>query len=149
MLPLTISGTQCSRSAQLHQTTTIHQKYIRDTGLSECHLQILQLYEFDTDNKPVSCISCLRAGSLCIIKLGSFHGCFFCKANQRGCSLCPKVEGSSDSPLNVPHKNWCWYLTLVHHIASILEMDTLEGPIAVLPSYEGVQFPRSAGNYCR
>ena len=78
---------------------------------------------------------------MCIVKLGSFHGCFFCKVNQRGCSLCPKVDGSSDSPLNVPHKNWCWYITLVHHIASILEMDTLEGPIAVLPSYEGVQFP--------
>ena len=76
-----------------------------------------------------------------MVKLGSFHGCFFCKVNQRGCSLCPKINGPNGAPLNVPQQNWCWYLTLIHHIASILDLDQPEGPIALLPSYEGVQFP--------
>lgn len=78
---------------------------------------------------------------MCVVKLGSFHGCFFCKVNNRGCSLCPKVEGTKVAASNVRPKNWCWYLTLIHHIASILELDQPEGPLAVLPSYEGVQFP--------
>lgn len=78
---------------------------------------------------------------MCVVKLGSFHGCFFCKVNQRGCSLCPKAANDKGEMVNLRRKNWCWYLTLVHHIASILDMEDPEGPVHVLPSYDGVDFP--------
>ena len=78
---------------------------------------------------------------MCVVKLGSFHGCFFCKVNQRGCSLCPKALNEKGEMVNIRKKSWCWFVTLVHHIASILEMEDPEGPISILPSYDGVQFP--------
>ena len=77
---------------------------------------------------------------MCVVKLGSFHGCFFCKVNQRGCSLCPKVTNEKGELVNIC-RTWCWFLTVVHHIASILDMEDPEGPISTLPVYDGVTFP--------
>lgn len=85
--------------------------------------------------QPVACTCCQAAGTPCVVNLGRFHGCYNCKARSQGCSLCPQV---GDVQLTGP---WCWWLTLIHHVCALLELESQEGPIYVLPNYRHVEFP--------
>ena len=71
-----------------------------------------------------------------MIFLGAFHPCYACKVNNRGCSHCPR-QGKG----NVTDQDWCWWLTVVHHLANVLDLASSEGPRYVVPSYDGVTFP--------
>ena len=33
---------------------------------------------------------------------------------------------------------WCWYLTLYHHVAALIELEQRSGPVSVLPLYDNV-----------
>ena len=52
------------------------------------------------------------------------------------CSLTPTVhgKGSRNRPI-------VWWITLLHHICSIIELGTPDGCISILPSYDRVSLP--------
>ncbi|KAK7680016.1 hypothetical protein QCA50_016962 [Cerrena zonata] len=92
---------------------------------------------FEEQFAPAACDACIKAHVPCIINLGHFYGCYSCKSRQTGCSLCPKASGVQVKP-----KEWCRWLTIIHHIVTFLKLRSGEGPIDVIPDYANVVFPR-------
>ena len=76
----------------------------------------------------------MRSGSPCVIFLKSFSGCYDCKRRSVYCSLGAGVHGKGPS-----NKALAWWITLIHHICSVLDLDTVQGPISVLPDYANVE----------
>ncbi|KAK7676825.1 hypothetical protein QCA50_020231 [Cerrena zonata] len=89
-----------------------------------------------TQISPVACRNCVSAQQPCIVALAYFHGCVLCKTRSQGCSLCPKVGKG-----NMKDAGWCRFITIIHHAAAVLGLESEKGPIEVLPDYTGVVLP--------
>ena len=83
--------------------------------------------------QPAACDGCVRNGSPCVVSLKSFMGCYSCKSRSVYCSLAAGINGKG-----FDNKALAWWITLLHHICSVLELGTAEGPVSILPNYAEV-----------
>ena len=81
----------------------------------------------------------MRSGSPCVIRLKSFVGCYACKKRSVYCSLGAGINKKGFKK----NKALAWWITLLHHICSVLELGTPEGCISVLPDYAGIDLKAS------
>ena len=80
----------------------------------------------------------MRNSSPCVIYLKSFIGCYNCKNRSVYCSLAAGIHGKG-----FENKPLAWWITLLHHICSVLELETADGPTSVLPNYADVDLSTS------
>ena len=99
--------------------------------------------------QPAACDGCVRSGSPCVVCLKSFVGCYECKRRSVYCSLAASINEKGFKE----NKPLAWWITLMQHICSVLDLATIDGPRAVLPNYadvimEGKNIPRWVISAC-
>ena len=100
--------------------------------------------------QPLPCRACVTGGFPCIVNPSKYYGCLGCKATNKGCVNCPRIDttkpGGKASTAALGDPKWCSWISAVHLAESILQMRDPEGPRGVLPDYTGVKLPKFPNN---